>query len=114
MSNGFYIGQRVVCVKSHSRGRVTVGDIYTIEGFACCKLCGRLSFDIGLPNAPNELGTRCHKCNVQRCISETRCVISASLFRPLQEQDLSSELALKEVERTGEIRREQEVEYQPA
>lgn len=102
MSNGFYIGGKCVCVKTHSRGRVTKGRTYVIEGFACCKFCGSLSLDVGLDNAPGERGTRCHKCKVLRCVSETGVFISALLFRPLEERTATAELARTEADRASE------------
>lgn len=34
------VGQKILCVKTHSEGLVVAGNEYTIEGFSCCPCCG--------------------------------------------------------------------------
>lgn len=95
----FYIGQKVVCVKTHSEGRTVAGRIYTVVGFACCPACGLPCLDLNIPNSRGRRGTVC-LCGGR--VHDSRAVDGASRFRPLlgdeQEQLTAIEEEVKEEE----------------
>ena len=45
MSHNWYVGQDIVCIKSHSKGIVKNGEVYTIQ--ALMKPCCSVQIDIG-------------------------------------------------------------------
>lgn len=44
----FEIGQKVVCIKTHSEGVVKEGEVYTVQGMKVSKCCGCLDIDVGI------------------------------------------------------------------
>lgn len=56
-NHNWYIGQDIVCIKTHSRGLIKEGDIFNIKALMnCCQV----SIDIGVLS-PNGL-THCSSC----------------------------------------------------
>lgn len=74
----FHIGQKVVCVISHSWGFVVKDKIYTIESIEKCN-CG---FNVKLVGVTYITGTRCSICNHHH----SDVYIKYNRFKPLQEQ----------------------------
>lgn len=77
----FYVGQKVVCVKTHSQGDPKAGNTYTVRAIALCS-CGNIGLDVGLPGRPYANGTYCI-CSERRSISRDGFFPSAFLFRPI-------------------------------
>lgn len=90
----FEIGQKVVCVKTHSEGVVKEGEIYTVEDFKvnCCK---KLVLDVGLKSKYNNGNmVRCRECG-SIITHYGGWWIHYSLFKPLDDlynEELNSEL----------------------
>lgn len=94
----FRVGQKVVCVSKHpSHCDLVVGRIYIIHDISKC-VCGNIGLNVGLPNVPGRMGTRCSLCGSKQGLSETGFYPRASRFRPLIE-DLTASLAESEVKR---------------
>lgn len=59
----WYIGQDIVCIKTHSKGFVTKDKVYTIKSLkqSCC----HINIDVGLiaPNKALNYYTDCKACN---------------------------------------------------
>lgn len=100
----FRVGQKVVCVKTHSRGFVVAGNQYTITGVF--DLCGCEEYvTVGVAGYYDDgsrykIGWRAHcsRCKIPWRTPTMEKLISSTLFRPLIE-DLTAELARKEAER---------------
>lgn len=77
----FYIGQDVVCVKTHSRSIVKEGEVYTIKSLRSCCSCVPVMIDVG--KTKQEYVTNgCGKC----CYilpPSTTLWLGAALFKPL-------------------------------
>jgi len=97
----WYIGQDIVCVKSHTKGTVKKGIVYTIRGLqlgACG--CGVVEIDVGVPKATED--ARCGICS-SRHINHSNCWwIAECLFAPLDSFVNSEEIA-ELLEETGVI-----------
>lgn len=107
MSNGFYIGQKVVCVKSHSQGVTREGVMYVVNGVKKCAICGNPQIDVGVPATASQW-----MCGPEAgCghVSPTHGIWwqGAHRFRPLDELH-------DQIERIEKEGAPQEVEYQPA
>lgn len=74
---------KVVCIKQHSQGILTVGKVYEIFNTRTCA-CGRVCFDVDIQN-PNVLRWSCGKCG---CSIDNCPVwwISSDRFAPLEEK----------------------------
>ncbi len=59
----WYIGQEIVCVKSHSQGIIKKGEIYVIKGLQSpkCK-CNYISIDVGVLGSSHY--AECNTCKV--------------------------------------------------
>jgi len=92
------IGQKVVCVKTHSQGAVTSGNTYSITGlYDSCHGSG-IWVTVGVNDpfiAQTPIGGffRCSTCNMRQRKTTHEWMLRAELFRPLAEADLSAELA---------------------
>ncbi len=112
-------GQKVVCVKTHSKGLVVKGRHYTITGVFSPCACGPLVsvgingfYDTGMPLSVGRIA-RCPKCYQIHHTPSEEALLSPMLFRPIIE-DLTAELANKEAERIVIERPEHINEPQPA
>jgi len=79
----YEIGQQVVCVKSHSQGRVKEGEIFTIKDLRLCKCCKYLEIDIGLKynGNPMQVCTPCRHLDFKNGVQWT----GHELFRPIDD-----------------------------
>lgn len=88
----WYIGQEIVCIKTHSQGVVKRGKIYTIKGLqkSRCK-CHTVEIDIG---AKSDLLTEgCSACNSDWKATSDIWWLSEIVFAPLEyNQDAINEL----------------------
>lgn len=75
MSN-FKIGDKVICVREHSRGWVTKGKEYIIDGFSCCPNCNQALVFLKGHNEIRPMKLRCCQISVG-CV---RQFFAASLF----------------------------------
>ena len=89
----WHIGQDIVCIKSHSKGLVKEGDVFTIKGIR--GLCCETVFDIGKHT----------DCIFGLCecgeLWDTHLIawFNAKLFKPLDElSDISELLEVLELE----------------
>jgi len=105
---GFKIGDKVVCIKSHSDGYFNKGDEFVISGvYAGC--CVPL-VTIGLMLSPYELGSRCD-CG-KNFDYEGEAKYNANRFRKIEPTKKSNSVTKALVEKFKESEREL-VEYQP-
>lgn len=85
MSN-WYIGQRIVAIRNHSKGRFKVGDEFVIKGLqsSACK-CNEVEIDIG--HKHNYSGDKyefvCPDCNQPYPITSFTQWYSETNFSPL-------------------------------
>ncbi len=91
------VGDRVVCVGSHSNPRcpLRVGIIYMIMGCKECPTCGGVGYNVGIGTIPEHQWTRC-TCGARGAIDSVWW-ISSKLFRPIQYNSATEELANKKV-----------------
>lgn len=86
----WYIGQEIVCVKSHSLGLVVRGKTYTIKALqsSSCK-CIDVEIDVGIIHDSTRFTdyTQCSSCNTI-FYSGSTCWFGESLFAPI-DQDIS-------------------------
>lgn len=78
----FEIGQKVVCVKTHSQGIVKEGELYTVQGMKTNPCCEDLVLDIGL-FAKSNMSMCC--CGHRERNSDGIYWLSQKLFRPLDD-----------------------------
>lgn len=83
----FEVGQKVVCIKSHSQGVVIEGKIYTIFGLKPCTSCKLLRLDVGV-STPRDGICSCGTKHDQNGIHW----IASQLFRPLDDEFATSVL----------------------
>jgi len=85
------VGDRVVCVKSHSRGIVSKGKTYTVLQSRGCA-CGRVNLDVGveIPSGHTEYQV-CNVCGIMT-IHNGIWWIASSLFAPLRFNSAHDEL----------------------
>ena len=92
----WHIGQEIVCIKTHSKGVVKRGKIYTIKGLkeSACK-CQEIEIDVGILfdrtiyNGPSY----CLICNWRGNTVEEAWWLSETIFAPLEyNQDAINEL----------------------
>ena len=72
------IGDRVVCIKTHSQGVVVKDREYSIYAKRVCK-CGDVSFDVGIENLHNL-----NQCPCKQIYQSDAHLVSSKLFAPLQ------------------------------
>lgn len=77
----FKIGQKVVCVKTHSKGLVKKGQIYTILEVYVCPSCGLIHFDVGIDGSYID-NWKCTPCGY--VIKTDKWYMCYRLFRPLE------------------------------
>jgi hypothetical protein len=56
----FEIGQKVVCVKAHSSGKIKEGEVYTVKNMELCLECKSLMLDVGVKSSIKD--TVCINC----------------------------------------------------
>lgn len=95
----WYIGQEIVCVKSHSLKSVVKGKVYTIKSLE--KRCCFMGIDVGIIDQTNYINdtANCRSCGANMKVFKTgnKWWFSELLFAPLEyNQDALNEL-LEEV-----------------
>lgn len=96
--NRFYVGQEVVCVKTHSKGYVNEGSHYTIMALSTgvCS-CSSVIVDVGIKLQENHVS----RCGVHRAYAPKNGNVwfSEKLFAPLQTQSEEADMnaALEEI-----------------
>jgi hypothetical protein len=78
----FRIGQKVVCIESHSQNVVVKGQIYVVKGLKVCPICGHLDVDVGIKPPVKSFST-CSGCGT--CIESSIWWLRASRFAPIEE-----------------------------
>ena len=89
----FYVGQKVVCVKTHSAGVTRAGQVFIVRAVMICT-CGHVTIDVGSVSYCSQ--TLCALCH-RTYDSGDRWPEAASRFRPIE--DLTTSLAETEVKR---------------
>ena len=102
MSDKWYIGQEIVCVKTHSRGIVKSGEIYKIVGLTISKCkCNNLTLiNVGI-NATSNFGS-CGFCNTRYVKESDAWWLNEILFAPLEYDQ-------NEIEKLLEIKIEEKI-----
>lgn len=96
MENKWYIGQEILCIKTHSEGLVKKGEIYTIKGLqkSNCK-CHEIEIDVGVIG-DSSLG-ECLVCNTTFKKSISIWWFSEKLFVPLEYNQEEINELIKEI-----------------
>ena len=91
----WYIGQEIVCIKTHSQGVVKRGQIYTIKGLrnGICE-CSPVQIDVGI-KAKAAFDT-CNDCGVEVLTTSEIWWFHESLFAPLEYNQEAIDELLKE------------------
>ena len=80
-NHNWYIGQDIVCIKTHSKGVVKEGNVYTIKSLqsSTCN-CQKVYIDVGNTHKYNNM-----QCGVCDTIFISNCIYwhSETLFAPL-------------------------------
>lgn len=82
----FYIGQDIVCIKDHSKGKVKKGEVYNIKSLRM--VCCEVEIDVGIVDIGETTKCRCGFSSSNHGIYW----LSESLFKPLDELSDISEL----------------------
>ena len=82
----WYIGQRIVAIKSHSP-YYKIGDEFTIKGLRSpfCK-CGYIMVNVGIPNIIGHITTTCGACHKTEP-TENILFFPETNFSPLDEME---------------------------
>lgn len=77
------IGQEIVCIKTHSKGVVKRGQIYTIQALrkSICN-CYSIIIDVGINNS--HIGGICRTCGKTAVLDDNIWWFSEKLFAPLE------------------------------
>ena len=77
----WYIGQEIVCIKTHSKGIVKKGESYFIKGLqkANCT-CGYIEIDVGIQKFSHQY---CKRCGFRKPEPTLIFWFNESLFAPL-------------------------------
>lgn len=78
--NRFKVGQKVVALKTHADGEFKKGEIYIIDGFSCCPMCGRAT--VYLLNHNEIVNSTCTICGHKD--KEVRVNFYESNFAPIE------------------------------
>ncbi len=80
MENQWYIGQEIVCIKTHSNSLVIEGRTYTVASLmqGCCEV----KIDVGIPRTISCI--RCPPCNAHYGYNDGIRWLSERLFAPLE------------------------------
>jgi hypothetical protein len=101
----FYVGQKVVCIKSHSDLEYKKGEIYTIKGIAKnrCK-CSLYLIDIGVTsiNDRNYTTEYCYGCKTINKWQSIHWYLPSG-FSPLQESVFPSLKLSKVIEKESQL-----------
>lgn len=84
----FYIGQEVVCIKTHSDKIVKEGEVFTIQGLKQFKCNCGIGIDVGFKEIRTAIFFNCcGSCNISYTpkINDGIWWISSELFKPLDE-----------------------------
>ena len=102
MSDKWYIGQEIVCVRTHSRGIVKSGEIYKIVGLSTskCKCSNLKLIDVGV-KATADFG-RCGICDTRYPKIKDAWWLGEILFAPLEYDQ-------NEIEKLLEIKIEEKI-----
>jgi len=85
----FKIGEKIVCIKQHSKNILTVNKIYNVIDVRYCVRCGTQKVDIGILLNPDKNHTRC-RCSER--ITSPVWWLASYLFVPLEYQTCHDEL----------------------
>jgi len=97
----WYIGQKIVCVKSHQQGWFKEGEIFTINGLRKCLCkCNTLDIDIGMID--NSGYAECYTCKSSYYDNSVLGWFNETRFAPLDEMQ-AHESAIKELLKENEI-----------
>ncbi len=88
----FKIGQKVVCVKTHSQGLVKKGKNYIVKSNSCP--CNCIAIDVGAIVSGTSDLNECYNCKLVYP-HDNRQFICESLFAPLKEDGSSLSLTLE-------------------
>lgn len=77
----FKVGQRVVCVRGHSRGVVRVGQEFVVFGVSRCVGCGCFVVNVGICGSGR---TTCNRC-LSVLTSSGIHWLDSCLFAPIEE-----------------------------
>ncbi len=91
----FEVGKKVICVKSHSNGKVKKGQVFELHGIrkSVCNCKGECMLDIGMRG---DYGTiSCNACGVRVYERHSIFWFSSTLFAPYD--DSLSETTVEEL-----------------
>jgi hypothetical protein len=77
----FNIGQKIICVKTHSQNIVVRGQEYVVVDIDTCR-CGNILIDVGLSSDREKMG--CVDCAA--IWKDNAWWLSARLFAPIEEK----------------------------
>jgi len=102
MSDKWYIGQEIVCIRTHSRGIVKSGEIYKIVGLSTskCKCSNSTLIDVGIKPISNF--GKCAICYIRYEKGIDAWWLHEILFAPLEYDQ-------NEIEKLLEIKIEEKI-----
>jgi len=102
MSDKWYIGQEIVCIRTHSRGIVKSGQIYKIVGLSTskCKCSNLTLIDVGIRNIADFV--KCGICHINYRELSDAWWLHEILFAPLEYDQ-------NEIEKLLEIKIEEKI-----
>lgn len=94
MENKFYVGQKVLCIKSQSQGSTKKGSVYIVEGVKKGRCCGVLQLDLGIDNPDSD---KQFQCVCRKIGKEDAWWQGAERFIPIEDQEELSEMTIEEL-----------------
>ena len=85
------VGDRVVCVRTHSLRAVIKGKIYEIFNIYKSPCCGKIIYDVGISGHGKT------RCLCGKILGGAEWWIGSWLFRPIEYNSATEELANKEI-----------------
>ena len=101
------VGDKVVCIKTHSLQMVKKGNSYTVTGvYNDCNCGTTITVGVLLPNDYMNIKCRCAECGVL-IQTDTEWSFDIILFREIQTNSISKQLAASFIEKDSKVREQE-------
>lgn len=97
----FYVGQKVVAVKTHSQGLFKKDDVFTVLETNNLSCCGIAVVNVGINKRTNHV--ICSKCGCTSKNTSPHCLFAEICFAPIEEYSDSMSIAMQLIQELDQV-----------